>query len=803
MKFNYIALVVFLFLAGVARAQTTAFTYQGQLNSNSVPISGPFDFRFKIYDADGAMIAGPLTNAPVGVTNGLFTVTLDFGAGVFDGNMRSLEIGVRTNGDTNAYAVLSPRQTLTSVPYAIQALNAAAAAGLNAPMSATNLAGTIPNSLLSPDVAVLTNSVIFSGSVTASNFAGNGAGLTNLSAGVNFNNVYFVSMGGSDANSGTNASCPLATLSAALAQANSDAPALVKLGVGQTFFASNLYVTTNVSIRGEGMFLTKILIPTNDSTSGLVIQGDNVMLSDFSIGTNNLSGALFAPVLFNSGTNVVIFHVVFDGTSDGVLSSGAITGPGNDSLLVDSCWLRGGYDTFNFSSHKRFLEATLRNSTCTINYNPIFGDSGVARGFNCPPNGHVLIENCTFNNTNGTGSAYGVSVQVGSNTKLTVKDNIYNCSGLSPAGVFMGSPTATLTVKGTISQSDIGNGVGAYVKFDDSHLIAGAGGGTDGSLLTGVSAETAKGVFNYGYPVLHPISTSYFLSTNLNGNTNILTFTAANGGSDIFGTALTFTWSAVANAYTNGNGVGSYYNGPDDVGFTNAAHADPTADQLAQVDSGPGFDATGWYYTAEATDYPNLVSSFGDLTVTNPSYVYQCGGDVNATVNYVGNVGGTTNYNAANLIGTVPLAAIPTNIPFSSIVTSNGTPSVTTNVSMWAGAISTISGKVLGGGLGASPPVTVWLSANATPYSGYIYTLAGGSAISTTNICTLTYGVVFPPGKLPAILYANAVSSNAPQTVAIFCASRTESNCLFRIVPGASNLSANDIISFPYWVIPQ
>ena len=40
------------------------------------------------------------------------------------------------------------------------------------------MVGTIPNSLLSPNVAVLTNNVIFSGSVTATNFTGNGYGLS-------------------------------------------------------------------------------------------------------------------------------------------------------------------------------------------------------------------------------------------------------------------------------------------------------------------------------------------------------------------------------------------------------------------------------------------------------------------------------------------------------------------------------------------------------------------------------------------------------------------------------------------------
>ena len=182
MKFRLCALGGFLWLALAAGAQTTAFTYQGQLNSNGVPATGSYDLRFQIYNANNSVVAGPLTNAPVGVTNGLFITTLDFGANIFNGGTRSLEIGVRTNGDTNAYVVLSPRQALTSVPYAIQALNAATAGVLTAPLPATNMVGTIPNSLLSPNVAILTNNVIFSGSVTASNFTGNGTGLAGVNA---------------------------------------------------------------------------------------------------------------------------------------------------------------------------------------------------------------------------------------------------------------------------------------------------------------------------------------------------------------------------------------------------------------------------------------------------------------------------------------------------------------------------------------------------------------------------------------------------------------------------------------------
>jgi 3-isopropylmalate/(R)-2-methylmalate dehydratase small subunit len=60
------------------------------------------------------------------VTNGLFTVTLDFGAGVFTGASRWLEIGVRTNGGAS-FTVLSPRQPLTPTPYALYAPSAGTA----------------------------------------------------------------------------------------------------------------------------------------------------------------------------------------------------------------------------------------------------------------------------------------------------------------------------------------------------------------------------------------------------------------------------------------------------------------------------------------------------------------------------------------------------------------------------------------------------------------------------------------------------------------------------------------------------
>jgi hypothetical protein len=53
----------------------------------------------------------------------VFTVALDFGPAAFNGDTRWLEIAVRTNGLAGAFTALTPRQPLSSTPYAITARN--------------------------------------------------------------------------------------------------------------------------------------------------------------------------------------------------------------------------------------------------------------------------------------------------------------------------------------------------------------------------------------------------------------------------------------------------------------------------------------------------------------------------------------------------------------------------------------------------------------------------------------------------------------------------------------------------------
>src|SRR3712207_5980234 len=117
--------IVVLLLGVTARAQTSAFTYQGKLADAGAPATGQYDLEFRLFDAGGAQVGAALTREDVAVTGGSFTVTLDFGASPFTaGGASALEIGVRPGTSTGAFTTLAPRQQLTSSPYSIQTVNA-------------------------------------------------------------------------------------------------------------------------------------------------------------------------------------------------------------------------------------------------------------------------------------------------------------------------------------------------------------------------------------------------------------------------------------------------------------------------------------------------------------------------------------------------------------------------------------------------------------------------------------------------------------------------------------------------------
>ena len=170
-KLKLIGICQLLLMIGmVAHAQGTAFTYQGRLNAGGAPAGGSYTLVFTLYTTNttGSAVAGPVTNTAVAVTNGLFTTTIDFGAGVFLGSSNWLEIAVSTNG-ANAFSTLAPRQQLTPVPYAITAAN------VSGTVYASSVSGALTNGNLPSSPTV-------TGTVTAGAFAGNGANVTNVNA---------------------------------------------------------------------------------------------------------------------------------------------------------------------------------------------------------------------------------------------------------------------------------------------------------------------------------------------------------------------------------------------------------------------------------------------------------------------------------------------------------------------------------------------------------------------------------------------------------------------------------------------
>lgn len=112
--------------AALAQPLGSSFSYQGQLSDSGTPALGLYDLQVCLFATPTQPL--PLACAPdfedVPVEDGLFTLALDFGAGVFDGQQRYLELRVRPGASSGGYTILSPRQLLRATPEALRAASA-------------------------------------------------------------------------------------------------------------------------------------------------------------------------------------------------------------------------------------------------------------------------------------------------------------------------------------------------------------------------------------------------------------------------------------------------------------------------------------------------------------------------------------------------------------------------------------------------------------------------------------------------------------------------------------------------------
>lgn len=134
--------LTFLFSAISVAAQTTQFTYQGKLTDMSLAANGNYDIQFTLTDQSDNPIE-TITAANIPVTNGIFTVQLDFGD-VFNGENRYLKIAVRRVGVSD-FTPLNPRQLITSAPYAIKSQTSETSLTADTSINSQNLGGIPAN----------------------------------------------------------------------------------------------------------------------------------------------------------------------------------------------------------------------------------------------------------------------------------------------------------------------------------------------------------------------------------------------------------------------------------------------------------------------------------------------------------------------------------------------------------------------------------------------------------------------------------------------------------------------------------
>ena len=300
-------------------AQTTNFTYQGKLTESGAPASGAYLMEFRLFDAvsGGAQIGATVSNPAVDVANGFFTVSLDFGSSPFNGADRYLEIAVKRNAG-DPFTVLSPRQQITSSPYAIQAQKAQSAESATTAFNVTGLVqienggtgSSVKNFVdLSNDQLGIGGNKTFTGTVSVNGsgvFSGNGSGLTNLN-GANI----------------TGGSILSAALSSALIPNSTDLKLLGSLRWDLLKTQSNFTVgsaPTSVAFDGTNIWVAN----SGSSNVSKIRVNDGTVLGTFAVGTSPQAIAFDGANIWvaNSGGNNVTKLSAIDGSNLGTFPTG-------------------------------------------------------------------------------------------------------------------------------------------------------------------------------------------------------------------------------------------------------------------------------------------------------------------------------------------------------------------------------------------------------------------------------------------------------------------------------------------------
>ncbi|HEY5909899.1 MAG TPA: tail fiber domain-containing protein [Verrucomicrobiae bacterium] len=384
----------------------TAFTYQGRLNEGANPASGLYDFSFAAFDAAsaGTQSGSTVNLAAVPVSNGLFSVTLDFGS-IFDGNARWLAISVKTNGGAS-YATLSPRQPLTASPYAVFAPTAGSAASANTATmaSAAGTAGSFTGPLVGDVTGTQGATVVSSlgGQTTAS--VASGASAANAATSANTANTIVKRDGTGGFSAGSLTATSLAGEGSGLTALNASALASGTVGDGrlsanvalldarQTFSGSNRFdgvvIATNTlnvivgSFTGNGSALSSLngASLTPGTVGGAALQPNSVTADKVAAGQVVKSlNSLRDDVTLAPGANVTLTPsgqtLTLASPTDWHIGGNAGTTPGTDFLgTTDNQPL-----TFKVNNYPTLVLGT--GNTMAMGGNSASGANAAALGF--------------------------------------------------------------------------------------------------------------------------------------------------------------------------------------------------------------------------------------------------------------------------------------------------------------------------------------------------------------------------------------------------------------------------------------
>lgn len=439
---------VWLAAASTAFAQTTAFTYQGKLTDAGSPANATFDMQFKLFDTvdvgTDAQQGGTITNPTVQVTNGVFTVQLDFGAGVFDlGPDRFLEIGVRPAGSPNPYTILAPRQAVTSTPYTIRSISATSAD------NASRLGGIASSGFIQNTSSQQTS--------TNFNVSGDGtlggtlsANLVNATAQYNIGNNRVLSVPGAD------------NTFAGMTSGQSNTT-----GFGNAFFGKSAGAANT---GGSNAFFGAHSGEANTDGNNNAFFGRSAGLSNTTGGSDSFFGRS-AGLSNTTGVSNAFF---------GTLAGQANTMGGQNSLFGTSAGANNTTGTINtFVGKDTGLANTIESNNTYIGFQTN-GAAGITNATAIGAKAQATASNTlvlgSISGVNGAGSSVNVGIgttapaerlDVAGNINTTTQYNIVGARVLSVAGVnnlFAGTNAGQANTSG-VSNSFFGSSAGAANLF--------------------------------------------------------------------------------------------------------------------------------------------------------------------------------------------------------------------------------------------------------------------------------------------------------------------------------------------------